>query len=67
MNPPLWVCTWCGGGAEDEDALHDHQQWCLWDARANTQLLAEVAQRDGELSQEALVAAARKRRQASKG
>lgn len=66
MTPPLWLCAWCGGGAEDEDSLRDHQEWCLSDAQANTQLLEEVAQRDGGLSQEALVAAARKRRVAAK-
>jgi hypothetical protein len=62
VKPSLWLCAWCGGGAEDEQSLHDHQEWCLADARLNTQLLDEVASRDGELSQEALVAAARKRR-----
>jgi hypothetical protein len=65
VKPPLWLCTWCGGGAEDEESLRDHQEWCLADPRANTQLLEDVVRRDGELSQEALVAAARKRRQAS--
>jgi hypothetical protein len=65
MKPALWVCVWCGGGAEDEESLRDHQEWCLSDPRANTQLLEDVARRDGELSQQALVAAARKRRQAS--
>lgn len=60
------MCTWCGGAAEDEESLLDHQEWCLGDARANTQLLDEVASRDGELSQEALVAAARKRRISAK-
>ena len=63
---PMFICTWCGGGAEDEDSLRDHQEWCLADPRANTQLLSEVAERDGELSQEALVAAAKKRRLAGK-
>jgi hypothetical protein len=58
----MWICAWCGGGAEDEESLHDHQQWCLGDAVANTQLLNEVAERNGELTQEALVAAAKKRR-----
>jgi hypothetical protein len=67
MKPAIWLCAWCGGGAEDEESLRDHQEWCLGDAQANTRLLEEVARRDGELSQEALVAAARKRRQASKG
>jgi hypothetical protein len=62
MKPALWMCSWCGGAAEDEDSLRDHQEWCLADARLNTELLDEVAARDGELSQEALVAAARKRR-----
>jgi hypothetical protein len=67
MKPALWLCTWCGGGAEDEEALRDHQEWCLSDAQANTRLLEEVVQRDGELSQEALVAAAaRKRRHGGK-
>ena len=59
---PTWICSWCGGGADDEQALLDHQEWCLSDAVANTQLLSDVAERDGELTQEALVAAARKRR-----
>jgi hypothetical protein len=58
----MWICTWCGGGAEDEQSLLDHQEWCLGEAVANTQLLSEVAEREGELTQEALVAAARKRR-----
>ncbi len=60
----LFMCSWCGGAADDEDSLRDHQEWCLGDARANTRLLDEIAARDGELSQEALVAAARKRRSA---
>jgi hypothetical protein len=60
----MWICSWCGGGAEDEDSLLDHQEWCLGDGVANTQLLSDVAQRDGELTQEALVAAAKKRRRA---
>jgi len=59
---PTWICTWCGGGADDELALLDHQEWCLADAVANTRLLNDVAERDGELTQEALVAAAKKRR-----
>jgi hypothetical protein len=58
----MWICPWCGGGAEDEQSLLDHQEWCLGEAVANTQLLSEVAERNGELTQEALVAAARKRR-----
>lgn len=62
MSQALWLCSWCGGAAEDEQSLRDHQEWCLADARLNTELLEEVAIRDGELSQEALVAAARKRR-----
>jgi hypothetical protein len=57
-----WVCAWCGGGAEDEQSLLDHKEWCLGEAVANTQMLSEVAERDGELTQEALVAAARERR-----
>jgi hypothetical protein len=57
-----WPCRWCGGVAEDEDSLLDHQEWCLSDPVLNTQLLSEVAERDGELTQEALVAAARERR-----
>jgi hypothetical protein len=60
---PAWTCAWCGGAAEDEESLLDHQEWCLGDARANTQMLSEVAERHhGELTQEALVAAARRRR-----
>ncbi|HKH67142.1 MAG TPA: hypothetical protein VKA75_07200 [Reyranella sp.] len=65
MKKDLWRCTWCGGGAEDELALLDHQEWCLGDALANTRMLSEVAEKsDGELTQEALVEAARKRRPA---
>ena len=63
----LWRCTWCGGAAEDEESLLAHQEWCLRDPVANTRLLSEVAEREGELSQEALVAAARKRRHAPSG
>jgi hypothetical protein len=62
VKPALWLCTWCGGAAEDEDSLRDHQEWCLADARLNTELLDEVVARHGELTQDALVAAARKRR-----
>jgi hypothetical protein len=67
MKPrPMFICAWCGGGAEDEESLRDHQEWCLADPLANTQLLNDVAERYGELSQEALVAAAKKRRPAAK-
>jgi hypothetical protein len=64
---PPFGCTWCGGAAEDEQSLLDHQEWCLRDPVANTQLLQEVAERDSELTQEALVAAAKKRRMAKRG
>ena len=63
---PPFGCAWCGGAAEDEQSLRDHQEWCLADALANTQLLQEVAEREGELTHEALVAAAKKRRVAPK-
>jgi hypothetical protein len=59
---PSWVCTWCGGAAEDEESLLEHQEWCLGDAESNTKMLSEVDARDGELTQEALVAEAKKRR-----
>jgi hypothetical protein len=59
---PTWVCTWCGGAAEDEESLLEHQEWCLGDAVANTRMLSEVDARDGELTQEALVAEAQLRR-----
>jgi len=62
MSTPAFGCTWCGGAAEDEQSLRDHQEWCLGDAVANTQLLQDVAEHESELTQEALVAAARKRR-----
>jgi hypothetical protein len=65
-TPNMWICAWCGGGAEDEQSLLDHQEWCLGEAEANTRLLDEVAQRDGELTQEALVAAAQLRRRAGR-
>jgi hypothetical protein len=64
---PAWGCVWCGGAAEDEQSLLDHQEWCLGDPEANTRLLSEVAQRDGELTQDALVAAAKQRRKARSG
>lgn len=60
-----WICSWCGGAVSDEQALLDHQEWCLGDGLANTQLLNEVAEREGELTQDALVAAARQRRLAA--
>lgn len=60
-----WACAWCGGEAGDEVGLLDHQEWCLGDGLANVELLSEVAEREGELTQEALVAAARQRRAAS--
>lgn len=59
----MWICSWCGGGAEDEQGLLDHREWCLGEPRLNTELLDEVVRRDGELTQEALVAAANSRRQ----
>jgi len=59
---PEWTCPLCGGSAEDELGLLDHEQWCLGDGYANVQLLSEVAEREGELTQEALVAAARHKR-----
>ena len=62
MSVPLFGCTWCGGAAEDEQSLRDHQEWCLGDAVANTRLLQDVAERDSELTQEALVKAAKLRR-----
>jgi hypothetical protein len=66
-SSPLWLCTWCGGGAEDEQSLRDHQEWCLGDAKLNTRLLDDVALRHhGELTQAALVAAAKKRRASAK-
>jgi hypothetical protein len=58
----MWICAWCRGGAEDEESLLDHQEWCLGDGVANTKLLSQVAERDGELTQEALVEAARRAR-----
>ena len=63
----MWLCAWCGGGAEDEQSLRDHQEWCLADAEANTALLSDVASHDGELTQEALVAAAEQFRLAQEG
>jgi hypothetical protein len=60
-----WRCGRCGGTASDEPGLRDHQQWCLGDGYANALLLREVAEREGELTQAALVAAARRRRRGS--
>ncbi len=56
---PIWACFRCGGSAEDEQSLREHQEWCLGDAAANVELLSAVAERDGELTQEALVTTAR--------
>jgi hypothetical protein len=66
MSVPLFGCTWCGGAAEDEQSLREHQEWCLGDATANTLMLQEVAERDRELTHEALVEAARARRPSAK-
>jgi hypothetical protein len=63
----MWICSWCRGGAEDEQSLLDHQEWCLGDGIANTRMLEEIVRRDGELTQEALVAAARLLRERSSG
>jgi hypothetical protein len=62
MARPPFGCTWCGGAAEDEESLREHQEWCLGDAMANTLMLQEVAEREHELTHEALVKAARARR-----
>ena len=43
-------------------ALVDHLAWCLGGPIENLQLLEAVAARDGELTQAALVAEARRRR-----
>jgi hypothetical protein len=59
-------CTWCGGEVGDERDLRDHQAWCLGDGLANSRMLADVASSTGELTQEALVAAARERRPTAK-
>ncbi len=58
-------CGWCGGTTTDERALLDHEEWCLGDGRANVALLDEVARRDGQLTQEALVEEAHRRRLAA--
>ncbi len=63
--PTSWECGWCGGSVTDETALLDHQEWCLGDGVANTRMLTEVVTRDGELTHEALVAAARSYRLAA--
>ena len=44
---PVWICSWCRGGAEDEQSLLDHQEWCLGDALKNTQMIGDVAERSG--------------------
>ena len=55
----------CGARLESEEALRDHQEWCLGDGQANTQLIEHVTRADGELTHEALVAAARQQRLAA--
>lgn len=57
-----WLCGACGGGAPDETALLEHQEWCLGDAEANTVMLAQVAAQNGSLEHDQLVAAAREHR-----
>jgi hypothetical protein len=61
------VCGWCGTPVGGEVALRDHQEWCLGDAHLNARLIAEVVAREGELTQEALVAAAEQFRLAQEG
>ena len=63
--PGGWRCAWCGGDASDKQGLLEHQAWCLRDPRANARLLSEVAAREGELTQEALVVAAARQRLAA--
>ncbi|MCC6176354.1 MAG: hypothetical protein IT305_13695 [Chloroflexi bacterium] len=62
-----WLCPGCGGEAPTKHDLLDHQGWCQGDAFANVQLLDRVARRDGELTQEALVAEARRWRVEAEG
>jgi hypothetical protein len=64
---PEWVCGWCGTPVGSEVALRDHQEWCLGDARLNERLIAEVVAQEGELTHEALVAAAEHFRLAQEG
>ena len=59
---PVWVCAWCGGAAEDEESLLDHQEWCLGDVAATPGSSPKSPTRDGELTQEALVAEAKNTR-----
>lgn len=56
------MCPWCGGETADARDLADHQAWCLGEGSANVALLSQVAVENGEITQDALVAAARKRR-----
>ena len=55
----------CAARLESEEALLDHQEWCPGDEQTNTQLIEHVTRTDGELTHEALVAAARQRRLAA--
>jgi hypothetical protein len=64
---PDWVCGGCGDVIGGEGALRDHQEWCLGNANANRRLMAEVARREGGVTQEALVAAAEHYRLAQEG
>lgn len=55
-------CGWCGGRVADRRDLQDHREWCLGDGPANARLLNAVANERGELTHEALVAAAQQAR-----
>ena len=60
---PQVLCA-CSARLESADALADHREWCLGDARANARLHQEVRRRDGEITYEGLVAVARQQRRA---
>lgn len=60
--PGAWPCRLCGGGASVRRGLKDHLAWCLGSHAANMRMLDDVVARDGQLTQEALVAEATRRR-----
>jgi hypothetical protein len=70
-SPNNWIRSRSQAGIGEpiggEVALSEHQEWCLDDAQRNQRLVAEVARLEGEVTQEALVAAAEHYRLAREG
>jgi hypothetical protein len=58
---PVHQCVLCSCGArlESNDALIDHQDWCLGSGRANARLMEKLRQRGQDITYETLVGAER--------